>query len=182
MTAADILKIVGTVAVTQVVIDVLANRWVFNTESYDRLCRALLRAQTLEAKARASKATNAEKHAKKLGRHVTEREALAALVAKKHATPAMGGSVAFLILYRILSAEHAGKVVAVLPFVPFRLLRRITLRGLDFGPEGPRRWQGQSGPAPSHSSTCWRPRRPSSSCTSCWPGNLPLEPTAASKP
>ena len=65
MTAADILKIVGTVAVTQVVIDVLANRWVFNTESYDRLCRALLRAQTLEAKARASKATNAEKHAKK---------------------------------------------------------------------------------------------------------------------
>lgn len=136
MTAADILKIVGTVAVTQVVIDVLANRWVFNTESYDRLCRALLRAQTLEAKARASKATNAEKHAKKLGKHVTEREALAALVAKKHATPAMGGSVAFLILYRILSAEHAGKVVAVLPFVPFRLLRRITLRGLDFGPEG----------------------------------------------
>jgi hypothetical protein len=37
----------------------------------------------------------------------------------------------FLALYRILAAEYYGKVVAVLPFVPWSFLKRLTMRGLE---------------------------------------------------
>jgi hypothetical protein len=40
-------------------------------------------------------------------------------------------SIAFLILYRILGTEYYGKVIAILPFVPFRLMRKLTMRGLE---------------------------------------------------
>lgn len=43
---------------------------------------------------------------------------------------AFHSSIAFLILYRILAAEYAGQVVALLPF-DFPLLQRITFRGLS---------------------------------------------------
>jgi hypothetical protein len=36
-------------------------------------------------------------------------------------------------LFQILGAEYSGKVMGVLPFTPWRLLRKISMRGLDFG-------------------------------------------------
>lgn len=37
----------------------------------------------------------------------------------------------FLILLKVYGTEHKGKVIGVLPFAPFALLRRITSRGLE---------------------------------------------------
>ena len=50
----------------------------------------------------------------------------------------MFSSLFFVILLRILGAENKGKVIAVLPFLPFKLLGKVTRRGLDWGsmPEG----------------------------------------------
>jgi hypothetical protein len=50
----------------------------------------------------------------------------------------MMSSFFFIILLRILGAENKGKVIAIIPFLPFRLLGKITKRGLDWGgmPDG----------------------------------------------
>ena len=43
------------------------------------------------------------------------------------------GGLYFFILLRILGAEHTGKVIGVLPFVPYpNLICRVTGRGLDW--------------------------------------------------
>jgi len=54
-------------------------------------------------------------------------------VAARHTIPGVLTSVLFLILFRVLSAKHSGKIIAVLPFEPFQIIRRLTARGL---PEG----------------------------------------------
>lgn len=73
----------------------------------------------------------ADKEAKKMQRDDEEMSALAADVAKRHTTGNFYPSIAFLILYRILAAEYAGKVVALLPFQPFNFLQKITFRGMS---------------------------------------------------
>jgi hypothetical protein len=52
-------------------------------------------------------------------------------VARRRIVTELGTFVVFLILARILGMEYKGKIVGLLPFHPFRLLRRVTMRGLD---------------------------------------------------
>lgn len=135
MTASEIIKIAATVAIAQAVCDILANKYVFSSESYERLVSRFRRAEMLRDKAANSKGTNAEKHAKRLAKAEEERAALAAEVARRHTTPTMMTSFVFLVLWRILGAEHQGKIVAVLPFQPYGFLQRLTMRGLDISEE-----------------------------------------------
>jgi len=150
MTATDIAKIVATVAATQLATDLLANRYVFRAESYRRSVvsfdRARLRREKTAAAIAAkqqqqssgggggkrgqSTSKSTERDAKKMQRETDEVSELAAEVARRHQMAGMWSSAAFFILYRIMSAEYTGRVVAVLPFQPFQLLRRISYRGL----------------------------------------------------
>lgn len=69
-------------------------------------------------------------------RHIRAKEEFgeaAATVAQLHTAPTTMSSLFFIILLRILGAENKGKVIAVLPFVPFKILGRVTRRGLDWG-------------------------------------------------
>lgn len=133
MTASDILNIVTTVAVTQIVID-LTSRWlVFSKEPYQRAVGSLQRAQGRRDKLAASLDTpqKQEKNAKKLERLQEDCSDAASQVARRHTVPGFFGSLVFLMLFRVLSTEYSGKVICVLPFVPPRLLRKLTLRGLN---------------------------------------------------
>lgn len=146
MTVSDIGKIVFAVASTELTTCILSRRLIFQSESYTKLVSSFERAKVRrdktvaslaakkEAREKQSKQTShksVEKEAKKLQRENEELSALAAEVARRHTMAAFYSSIAFLILYRILAAEYAGKVMALLPFEPFHLLRRITFRGLS---------------------------------------------------
>lgn len=54
-------------------------------------------------------------------------------VARFSIMPNFGTSAVFVILMRVMGTEHAGKIMGLLPFVPFQMLHKITGRGLDFG-------------------------------------------------
>lgn len=135
MTASDILNVITTVAVTQLLVD-LACRWmVFGGEPYKRSLSQLERAKERLNKCKASLDINAlgtkqEKQAKKLQRHEEDCNDAAGDVARRHAIPGFFGSIVFLILYRVFSLEYSSRVVGVIPWVPPRLLRKLTMRGL----------------------------------------------------
>lgn len=133
MTAPEILNIITTVAITQILVD-LSCRWmVFSGDAYKRAVASLERAESRRDRLLVTLDTPAkqEKQAKKLARYKDDVQDAAGDVARRHAVPGFLGSVVFLILYRILSTEYLGKVIGVIPFVPFSLLRRLTLRGLN---------------------------------------------------
>jgi hypothetical protein len=44
----------------------------------------------------------------------------------------MWGGLYFFILLRILGAEYKGKVIGLFPFVPYKIIGRVTARGLDW--------------------------------------------------
>jgi hypothetical protein len=73
------------------------------------------------------------KHAKRLARSKEDYGEQCSEVARRHTGPGMLSSIFFVILLRILGAEHKGNVMALMPFVPFNFLTRITARGLDWG-------------------------------------------------
>lgn len=139
-------KIVFAVASTELITCIASRKLVFQRESYAKLVSSFERAKIRRDKTLVSLAAKREageknkshqraqktrdKDAKKLQRDEQELSALAAEVARRHTMAAFYSSLAFLILYRILAAEYAGQVVAVLPF-DFPLLRRITFRGLS---------------------------------------------------
>lgn len=146
MTVHDILRIAATVTVTQVTTDFLARRFVFNQESYQRALSTFERAKLKRDKTLATTPPQAtatssavsktsakalEKNAKKIQRVQNDFSDAAAAVAQKHTPSSFLTSILFLILYRVLSTEYSGKVVAVLPFEPWRIVRRITIKGLD---------------------------------------------------
>lgn len=136
------------VAVTQLACDTLAKKTVYSKEPYKRAVSAFLRAKAKRdkivnpdtsndnnnnAKQSSGKSAQAEaKAAKKLQRAEDDMKEAAASVATRHTSPGFFSSIAFIILYRILSIEYAGKVVAVLPFQPWGLLKRMTMKGLHF--------------------------------------------------
>ena len=158
MTAADIGKIIFAVATTQLTADLLARRFIFQSEAYARSVSAFERAKARRDKTAAALAAkqalqneqqnqkqlnpgkkntqqpvsqkSAEKDAKKLQRDNDELSELAAEVARKHTVAGFYSSLAFFILYKILAAEYAGKVVALLPFEPFQLMQKMSFRGL----------------------------------------------------
>ena len=132
MTAAEILNIVATVAISQLVIDLLANHFLFKGKNYIRSVELLERARWNLEKAEVDAAKNPTKHAKRLLRAKDDFSGACANVASRHNGPGMYGSIYFLILLRILGAEYKGRLMAVLPFVPLKFIQRITTRGLDW--------------------------------------------------
>jgi len=139
MPTADILRIALTVGTVQLICDIVARRFVFAREPYQRSVSAFARAKTkrdkiLSSASAASNATKSEssqaKSAKKIQRAEDDYTEAAAEVARRHTAPSFFTSMVFLILYRILSAEYSGRIVAMLPFRPWGLLRRLTARNL----------------------------------------------------
>jgi hypothetical protein len=153
MTAAEILNLAVTVATVQILCDLVANWRVYSQEPYERAVGGLSRAKTkLEREtvavarerqkpAEATKGTTtkksgskADKLSKRLKRAEDDHADALSLVARKHTVPGVFTSLVFVILLRILGAEHKGKIIGVLPFAPFPILQRLTARGLEFGP------------------------------------------------
>lgn len=132
MTASEIYTIVMTVGVCQVLIDLLSNHLVYNGESYQRSVRTMERTKSKLTKAETDLKTKGEKHRKKFDRAKAEHQGACADVARRHFAPGMLSSLFFVILMRILGTEHGGKVVGVLPFVPWNFVTRVTARGLDW--------------------------------------------------
>ena len=132
MTCSDLSTIVITVAVTQLICDLLARRFVFQKEPYERALARLGRMQFQQTKFQAN-----NKHdttSKKAQRIQSDLDEARAHVAKQHTVPQILTSVVFIVLYRILTTEHAGHVIGVLPFTPpFKWVLRLTMRGIDFG-------------------------------------------------
>lgn len=146
MTVSDIGKIAFSVACTELISCILSRKIIFQSESYAKTANSFERAKFRRDKTAASLAAkkaarekqpqqasqkSIDKEEKKLQRENEEMSAYAAEVARRHTMASFYSSIAFLILYRILAAEYAGKVVGLLPFEPFNLLRRITFRGLS---------------------------------------------------
>jgi len=139
MPAEDILRVVITISVTQIVLDVLATKLVYEKEPYQRLVGSFERAKAKYLKLEAQYATKSEKQqekmAKQLQRAKDDMGEAKSAVASKHSGPGIYMSIIYMILFRILGAEHSGKVFGILPFEPWTLLRKVTMRGLDFGNE-----------------------------------------------
>jgi uncharacterized membrane protein (DUF106 family) len=131
MTGSEIIHIAITVGVVQLVCDLLAKYLVFEKDPYKRAVSAMERAKWKLDKATLDLAKNA-KHQKRHKRAEDDYAEIAAEVARRHMGPGMLTSFLFIILLRILGAEHKGNVMAVLPFVPFNFLTRITARGLEW--------------------------------------------------
>eukprot|EP00547_Thalassionema_nitzschioides_P013908 CAMPEP_0194232078 /NCGR_PEP_ID=MMETSP0158-20130606/581_1 /TAXON_ID=33649 /ORGANISM="Thalassionema nitzschioides, Strain L26-B" /LENGTH=212 /DNA_ID=CAMNT_0038964795 /DNA_START=8 /DNA_END=646 /DNA_ORIENTATION=+ len=134
MPTAELNNIIITVGIVQLCCDLLANRYVFAHDSYQRSLGALSRAKfkfdKLKEQEEQGKLTG-EKQLKKLQRAKDELSEMSANVAKIHTSPNIFTSVAFIILYRILGIEYSGKVIALLPFVPWKFIRKLTMRGID---------------------------------------------------
>jgi len=153
MTASDILTIASTVAITQALCEVLAKKCVYSQDSYKKAVAAFERAKAKREKNaiqsslspssssssignKGSKVGTAHhsnasiKTAKKNKLIEDEYNEAAGDVARRRIVTEVGTFVVFLILARILGMEFKGKIVGLLPFQPFPLIRRITMRGL----------------------------------------------------
>ncbi len=138
MTTSDILYIISTVAVTQAVCDLLSNKFVFSSELYHHRLSSLERARIKRDKAIASPAPNStsakaiDKHNRKIQMAKDDFAMAASALSQKHFGPKMFSSLVFVMLYRILSFEYSGKIIAVLPYEPWGILRKLSMRGISF--------------------------------------------------
>jgi len=131
MTASDISSIVMTIGVWQLIIDLLSNHLVFKKDPYQRSIRTMERFKGKLDKAEVD-LKKAEKHRKKFDRAKGDYQGACVDVARRHFAPNLLSSLFFIILLRILGTEHGGKVMGVLPFVPFNFVSKVTSRGLDW--------------------------------------------------
>jgi hypothetical protein len=148
MTSSDILQIIITVGVIQALCDLIANWRVYYNEPYQKALVNLSRSKTKldqvqkrqviseTATIVSGQSTRSKKKADKSAKknHVAEydyKEAVAS-VARHHTVPSIFTSVIFMILLRILGSELQGKIIAILPFGPPSLIRKLTARGLQF--------------------------------------------------
>lgn len=146
MTASDIIYIATTVAVVQGICDAIANRVTFSSDIYKQRCNALERARIKRDKTVVQVAQNPipitsnssakakDKQAKKLQRAEEDYQTAASNVSLKHVLPNVMTGVVFYLLYKILNLEYQGKIIAILPFTPWKFLHRFTMRGLVFDP------------------------------------------------
>jgi hypothetical protein len=152
MTASAILHLAVTVAVVQGLCDALAHWRIFRQEPYQRCLENVARAEKRQVKAAADAAAAAAKESAVVGGGKTKAGGKAARLAKqlercdqdladatatvahKHMSPNMMTSLVFVVLLKVLGAEHKGQVVGLLPFEPYTFLQRITARGLEFAP------------------------------------------------
>ena len=130
MTTSDIIHIVGTVLVVQLGCDYLSRRYIHTGELYQHQVRILERAQSKLARLEAN-SSDKEKHLKKLGQAKEDVQNAAGEVARRHGSPGVYVSILFVLLYRILATEYAGKVIAVLPFKPYGFVSYVVNRGID---------------------------------------------------
>jgi hypothetical protein len=151
MTASEILQIAITVGIVQMLCDLVAYWRVFSKEPYQRALEKLQRCkfkldqitqkgQISQEDNNAAKTETAgtkkknklERNAKQLERAKDDHKDALANVAQRHTVPNMATSMVFLIIMRVMGTELKGKVIALLPFTPFGLLRKITARNLEF--------------------------------------------------
>ncbi len=131
MTGSEILNIVVTVGVSQLIIDLLSTYLVFKRDGYQLALRNMERSKSKLERAEVD-LKRSTKHQKKADRAQTEYSSACAEVARRHMLPSLISSVYFFLLLKILGTEYQGRVMGVLPFVPFSILRGITGRGLDW--------------------------------------------------
>jgi hypothetical protein len=157
MTTADIINIVSTVAIVQLVSDLLANYFIYRDEAYhdsvDSYRRGVTRLQSLQAerdKELAKAASNTKQrekmetqYNKKVLRMEEEVGALKTKVVARHSVPNFVVSIVFLITFRVFSTEYTSgsnpRVVAILPFMPpFASIttKYLIARGLNFPEQG----------------------------------------------
>jgi hypothetical protein len=110
MTSSEILNIVVTVGICQLIIDLLANYFVYNNDQYKRSVRSMERYQIKLSKVSVELKKSEKKYRKKYDRAETDYSASCADVARRHFPPNMLSSIFFVILLRILGTEHKGKV------------------------------------------------------------------------
>lgn len=119
-------------------VDILAHKIVYSKEAYASRVATLDRMRIKRDKALASprpttgSAKAMDKYNKKIQRAEDDYAMAASNVAQKFTAPKVWNSVVFVFLYRILSLEYGGKVIAILPYEPWGILRRFTMRGLAF--------------------------------------------------
>lgn len=152
MPVSDIVYIAVTVGITQAICDLVANKCVFQKEKYQDTLSALKRARVKRDKALATpppsnvnssnntggrnNLSNAgskamEKYKKKIQQANDDYGLACSNVAQKHTSPQLIKSLMFLILYRVLNIEYSNKVIAVLPFEPWGIVRKFSMRGLQ---------------------------------------------------
>ena len=127
----EISNVVVTVGVAQLILDLLFNHFVYKGKAYQRAVSNMERTQSKLARAEIDLKKSEQKHRKKYDRAEAEYSQACADVARRHYMPQFVTSVCFIILLRILGAEHSGKVIGVMPFVPFDLMTKVTTRGLQ---------------------------------------------------
>jgi hypothetical protein len=110
MTSSEILNIVITVGFCQLIIDLLANYFVYNNDPYERSVRSMERYKIKLFKVSNELKKSEKKYRKKYDRAETDYSASCADVARRHFPPNMLSSIFFVILLRILGTEHKGKV------------------------------------------------------------------------
>jgi len=134
MTTSDITNIVVTVAIVQLCCDLAANHFVFAQDAYQRavgrLSREQFKLKKLQDQDKEGKVVT-EKQQKKFQKAKADVAEASAEITKRHTAPSFFTSVVFFLLYRILATEYFGKVVAVLPFAPWSLIRKLSMRGLE---------------------------------------------------
>ena len=80
--------------------------------------------------------TNVEKHQQLVQRLEEEHNRRLSAVALEHFRPFAITGALFLLLMRVLGTEHKNKIIAVLPFVPYRIVQRfVSQRGLKINPQ-----------------------------------------------
>ena len=138
MTTADLIHIVATVAVVQLICDLLANHFIFRQEPYQRILGRLRshqlklkKMEALELEVGGNTSLLTDKQQKKLAQTRTDVASIVMEVTNKHMVPNVYTGIVFFLLYRIFGTEFNGKLVAVLPFAPFAILRRLTMRGIQ---------------------------------------------------
>ena len=144
MTASDIIYIATTVALVQGICDTFANHFMFSSDTYKRCYEALEKARIKRDNTIAQIAENPisvnskssakakDKQIKRLKQLEEDYQTAVSNVSLRHIIPNVMTTVVFCILYKILSAEYQGKIIAVLPFTPWTFLQRFTLRGVNF--------------------------------------------------
>lgn len=133
MTCSEISNIIVTVGVSQLILDLLSNYLVYKGKAYRYAVQEMERSKSkLERAEYDMKRSNNKNNPKKLERAKAEHSQACADVARRHMMPSVASSVFFVLLLRILGTEYQGKVVGVLPFVPYNFATWITARGLDW--------------------------------------------------
>jgi hypothetical protein len=166
-TAADeIVRIAVTVGVVQILCDGIAYWRVYSQIPYqralERLSRSHFKWTQVRAKQQASAATTTASSTTatttvkptndKRKKHVTQAtttplqramddhaEALGN-VAQRHTSPNLMTSLVFVVLMRILGTEYQGRIVGLLPLVPWNIARRLVGRGLTFATQADEMW------------------------------------------